>query len=454
MKECEVYKQGIELEGFVFDTERRVAVNQDAVNAFKNIHPTFYYDDRKTEFPSKPYTHLGDLSQHVKEVMTQALIECERRKWDYILAGCYPFTIENPFASGHVHISLKKDGCILDSSALRHERKRLFNAQPLIAMLSQNSPVYSGKNMNKDVRLSMSSWSQFTEFDSDEDGHYLALALNKPKNIATIEVRIPSAAPLHQIIGVAGIIRAIVEIESNAVELEYTPIVWKRVMNYGAQAIVPVRIPTGLNYNGTKYDTIHIRLCDLFKFFLREYKDDIDNVFSTVETPTRRNIYAFFDSITRGLTLSDYVSNFWNKVDDKSLLHNKLVEMTKLSYVDNKGFWEVFDEPKDILCPEINRKITFEELLEIANNYKVRIPLEGVPEALISITKKLKSDSIFKLIDYLKAIRTVGTLPVTGTIPDYLETAISTNVLIHDNGKLSKGDNYLSVVQLLDDYMV
>ena len=148
--EVKVYKQGIELEMFVMqqgEIDVDYDLHESIVEDFKEkVSSRFYYDDGKPEYPTRPYTDLRGLYDDLKAVIGYASeIASMEYESDIMLIGTYPFGSEREFASGHIHSSLKKpDNSLATEREILSLRNRLYNAQPLIACISQNSPIIDG----------------------------------------------------------------------------------------------------------------------------------------------------------------------------------------------------------------------------------------------------------------------------------------------------------------------
>jgi len=456
--EVKVYKQGIELEMFVIQRDEidiDYDLHENITEDFKEkISSRFYFDDGKPEYPSRPYSDLRGLYDNLKTTLDYASeIANAEYDADIMLIGTYPFNSEREFASGHIHTSLRKpDNSLATEREILTLRNRLYNAQPLIACISQNSPIIDGMFQVKDTRLYYSEWAEFTEFGDTSDSHYLALAVNQPvPDVATLEVRIPSSSnPVH-LIAIANVIKALLNRDDYPVAMEYTPTTWERILKYGAKAIVPLKLPKTISYYGFKYTSVNVEMSTLFKIFIDEYKDELKDGIASLPVSIQDHIWKLYQRITEGYTISDYVIEHWKSLDDKWKLLDLYVKMS------NKPIW-VERKPSRVYSPILENKITYEELMEIArdleHSYEISDDVKEVYNALQSLDNSSKR-IMAKILSKISIEGEMFFLPfssrdelVLGTLMD-LEAIEEVS---HD--RYGKGKRFELVAQVLEDYFV
>ena len=460
----EVDKQGIEIEMFVTEhntTTLNSRIMDTARTEFSmNVFEDIYYDDGKPEFPSKPYSSLGYLYRHIRNIIRECIEISRNKQWDLITIGTYPFGSDRVFASGHIHTSIKKEnGANLNETELSEIRKRLYNAQPLIACLSQNAPIHKATPYCKDTRLAFSRWARFTEYDDRENSHYLALALNRPRDIATIEVRIPSSSFPQQLIAVANVIRVILNNEENPVQIDFTKELWNRVINYGAQAIYPIKVPYKIDYCGIKYKKVQIPLYLLMKMFLEEYKEQIKQGLSGLPARIKQQIFEFYNTIAEGYTVSDYVLEYWKTLTNKEYIHQYYRELTESGYIREEPIWITQDKPKNILAPKIETKLTFEELIEISrqleeNSCKINEDIADLGEFLVSRSSSTKR-IIANILAYINNSESVDYEHILRYISRGLLEDLAMHQIIridYTHNKVLKDKYFYTAIQMLEDY--
>jgi len=223
--ESKVFKQGVELELSIINLHNPMlkdgSLHSAVYDRIRDICDNVYWDDSKPEFPSKPYESLGSLEDHIRENISAFQSVAEDYGGSISFLGNFP--LYRDFCSGHIHTSLE----LMDNETWFYMKQVLYNVQPLLAYASANSPVIEGQYRANDVRLLFSNWAEFTEFDEKDPSHYLALACGNGG--LTLECRIPSSAPLAQIIGVAAMIRAILENEDAPIPMNQSQLLWDQV---------------------------------------------------------------------------------------------------------------------------------------------------------------------------------------------------------------------------------
>jgi len=369
-------KQGIELEGFVQDkaqiTQKQSRfVHEQATQVFsEKIFPRFYLDDGKPEFPSDPHSSLGKLSNHITDVISRAVHECEHQGWVYTLIGCEPFS--STFAATHIHISIRKQPVSDDVSDLR---KKLYSVQPLISLLGQNSPIASGVLRSvKDARLAFSSWSDLTRYDTNDMSHYLALA--QGRKALTLECRLPSSCSFYHLLGIVAFIKTICKLDSvPIIPFEQVENTFYRTIKWGAQALVPVVSPADVGFIGLKGKKVLLPIKDLFRLFLEdnEVKEALKDTLSELPDSQSKRVLEFYDIISNGYSVSDFMIALWEKTKRRVEITNILGDVTKLSYEKKKPFWQILPTPFEYKLPQLEEKITIPELRELLKKWNLDI---------------------------------------------------------------------------------
>jgi hypothetical protein len=450
----EVWKQGIELEGNVIDSKgspliKSIPLHQTATNWFQEFYGKYYYDDNKPEFPSDPFVSLGSLENHMTDVISKALGKCEREGIFYTLMGCYPFF--NDFCSGHIHTSVKN----VNGDDLMNIRKKLFNAQPLIALLSANSPIMNNVYRASDVRLTFSSWARFTDYKDLKKDHWMALAVGE--NGSTLECRLPSSAPLFQIMSIAILIRQIIENEDSEPPCINCKESFNRIVKYGSQAIIPISIPGGLlSYYGVKESNLTVKVTDLWSYYYNANKKQFDSYLETLSPHLRNEITLFYKTVANGYTLSDLILSEWFKLDNKLDMLPFLGDITKRSYTHQDVIGKLNIPEKGIL-PSFSPKTTIKDLEELVKSikpldiksfdntidvYSLMESIKGNKQAnLITIFNKLNEGNC-QLRDMVEMIK-----------KSTIEYFHSINVIKYDETKdlYTPTDNYPLLIQTLTD---
>ena len=456
--EVKVYKQGIELEMFVMqrgEIDIDYDLHESIIDDFKEkISSRFYYDDGKPEYPSRPYSDLRGLYDDLDTVIRYASeIASMEYESDIMLIGTYPFGSEREFASGHIHSSLKKpDNSLATEREILSLRNRLYNAQPLIACVSQNSPIIDGMFQVKDTRLFYSEWAEFTEFGDTTDSHYLALAVNQPvPDVATLEVRIPSSSnPIH-LIATANVIRALLNKEDYPIAMEHTSTTWERVLKYGAKAIVPLKLPKSISYYGFKYSTVNVEMSTLFKIFIEEYKDELKDGIASLPARIQNYIWKLYERITEGYTISDYVIEHWNSLEDKWRLLDYYVDMSYNPIWTNK-------KPIRTYSPILENKVTYEELMEIARDLENKYEISDELVELYNILNNLDNSTKRLMARILSKISVEGEMffiPFSTRDVQAIKTLSDLEAIEEvSNDRYGKGNRFELVAQVLEDFFV
>jgi len=363
MVSYDVAKQGIELE---FQTvDKKLFTSKSAnyrITNLQEIDNGYHIDDQKIEFSSKPFESLGDLEANLCKIISKGLEELHE-EIKPILIGCPPFYQD--FASGHIHTSVKNQDVTKTWLELR---RRLYSAQPLMALLSQNSPI-TGSFRASDVRLSLSSWARFTEFESPSQDHWLALAYGQ--NGSTIEVRIPSAGPLPQILSIAALIRVLLNEDTDLLAVPYIKDNWESVISYGSSALTTVALPVGITYDGVKLKSVKTKATDLWRVFYEDNEDVFHKVLSSLSTSMRRSVEDFYQFIAAGHTLSDSIWEIF-QTEEKKKFMDCLESMTYNSF-DGEPLFKLIPTNPRRLMPIIDKFKTIDEFRDIVERMN-RVP--------------------------------------------------------------------------------
>ena len=324
MGKFSISKQGIEVELQTLDKYRPIEKTNTDSPPITNFHP----DDGKVEYSSKPYDSLGDLADALSKDINSAMNYMHEHRVIALPIGCQPYYKD--FASGHIHTSVTD----MSKDKWLELRQKLFSSQPLIALLSQNSPMLFSLRA-ADVRLLLSTWSAFTDYDSTSTSHYQSLAYGQ--NGSTLEIRIPSSGPLYQLIAVAALIRVILKNDDAPMPVLPTKENWSNVISYGSSSLCTIGIPTGITYDGIKNKSITVKTVDLFKVFYEENLDCFKSELSTVKPVIRKQVEKFYDMVSNGITLSDVVFSIV-KSNEPNQAITGLYDIFYNSYNDNDVF--------------------------------------------------------------------------------------------------------------------
>ena len=352
----EVDRQGVEIEIQIVDKEttNRFSRSNNILDRLRKISDCFHPDDGKYEFSSLPFAELSKLEEHLKHDFVPGM-ELLNKHLNPILMGCTPFYSD--YASGHVHTSIKN----MDNDSWIELRRKLFNAQPLIALLSQNSPVCDNEKYG-DYRLAKSNWAGFSDFESTNTGHWMSLACGM--NGTTLEVRIPSSAPLPQILGIVTLIRVLLEEDSFIYQAANVKQNWDNVIRYGSSSISDICVPKGINYSGFDMKLIKVRTTDLWRVYFQENIDTFKRFLSLFSSKMSGEIFKFYNFISKGHTISDSIYELIDKEKNENKLSDYLVDFSIKSSKKESMFNFLNEDPSSFM-PVIERTISVDELKEI-----------------------------------------------------------------------------------------
>ena len=440
-----VNKQGVELEINVFKKNsppfiKDLSLHEHATRLFKEVRDKVYLDDGKPEYPSWPHSTLGDLEEDLSESVTRFLRIAERERMEISLVGNFPFFYD--FCSGHIHTSVtSKNVTWLDL------RKKLYNAQPLIAYASANSPILEGNYRASDVRLAFSSWSDFVEYDDTSQSHWSAITMGEGGE--TIECRIPSAGPLFQIIGIAAMIRSIIENEEPISPILNTKEIWKNVIIYGSKAIVPILLPKKVHYYGYTTRKVFVKMSDLFKLYLQEQESYLKEQLSTCSSIVRSEVMEFYRLLASGVTLSDIILTRWFKSKDKLEVVDFIVNMTRESY-SRRQFTDklVTGEIVEGISPNV-KTITLEEFKEILKSLNLEELLDSNIQDLMKILVLYDPDTIKKTIQRILGNSKESAFLIYGGTR-LVEDLVQYRVLTLLGGRYVPDRNYPYLMQIVD----
>jgi len=355
----EIDKQGVEIEIQLADKNIRIAKATDPRIDYAKlgeISGGWHSDDAKVEFSSSPYTDIGDLGVNVASIVSKGM-KLISSGVHPITIGCTPFFED--FASGHIHtsiIDMKKKSWI-------EMRRKLFNAQPLIALLSLNSPVV-GSLVAGDVRLLLSKWSRFSDYESTSMDHWMALAYGMDG--ATLEVRIPSSGPIQQILGILLLIRVILKEDVPSYPILNTKENWNEVINYGSASMTRILLPTSITYHGLKNSECLIRSTDLWKAYLIDNKDNFKTELEKLPSKLRSRVEEFYEYVANGHTLSDGIYQSLMKFKDRSRFIDFLSSMSIGTYCGASIFDYLPKDPPS-LYPVAEKYMTLDEFRDLVN---------------------------------------------------------------------------------------
>lgn len=369
----QVNKQGIEIEFQMLDLNNGKDKSKAGfdLGSLQRIHNGFHEDDRKVEISSSALVTMGEMEAHLSAAIAPGI--------EVMMKNCYPITMGcNPFfkdyASGHIHSSTRK----MDENTWLDLRRKLQSAQPLIALLSQNSPIV-GNNRAADVRLQLSHWSGYCNNQQQTMTHYDALAYGR--NGQTIECRIPSSAPLFQILAVQAFLRVVIQDESEPIPLPEIHRNWDNVIGYGSSAICYIAKPIGLKYDGFKNKEIPVKATDLFKVYWEENKDIFMKELSTLTASMRSNVIAFYDFISAGHTLSDcYFDVMYDllKSDKEHKIAPLLSDISLRSYKGENVMKMLPDNPEPFM-PLIDKYFAIKDLQDLCDKLKDNTIVNKIP---------------------------------------------------------------------------
>jgi len=327
----EVYKQGVEIEFNVLRKskyfKRIGSIHDHFLSVCKEkVSNRFYYDDGKPEFPSIPFITLPELEEYYLSLL-----------------GAFPYYYD--YCSGHIHTSIKK----WDEDSWIQMRDKLYNAQPLIALLSANSPIRVKEYLGSDVRLMLSNWSAPVPYGEKTSHHWMALA--KGRHTPTLECRIPSSGPLFQILGIANIIRVLLNDEDTDIPILSTIETFRRVAKYGTETLVDVRLPKKITYHGVKYNVVKVKIVDLFRMYL---KDNLSVIKEGIkDCKLYKEIMAFYESIASGVSVSDKILGLWQSKGGEEFVET-LHKFNEASYKLKPSLGDLPLPKNKIILPEVS----------------------------------------------------------------------------------------------------
>jgi hypothetical protein len=358
-----IWKQGIEIEvqQISKETPNKFA-EYNKRNELNEIHQGFHLDDSKTEFSSDAKETMGEMEKHLSNCMAPAL----EKMYNSVIPltiGCPPFFTD--YASGHVHTSVKD----MENTTWVELRQKLYSAQPLIALLSQNSPLVNNLRA-ADVRLLLSNWSVFTDYDSVNEAHWLAVAYGR--NGGTIEVRIPSSGPMFQLLAVATFIRVVLEDDSEMISVPNVGMNWQRVISYGSASLSKIAVPSSLRYDGFKTKALTVKTTDLWKIFYEDNKDKFDAILDTMSPAGAVNVRKFYEFVANGHTLSDafydVITNLMSQ-DREMEIAKALYEINLASY-KNENIWNMIPNNPRTFMPIIENYCELSDLVALCDKIK------------------------------------------------------------------------------------
>jgi hypothetical protein len=394
MADFKIDRQGIEVELQVLDTMSPTTKSEGfpIEGVLRKVSDNFHLDDGKAEYSSKPYKTLAEIEDDLSICIGAGMDTMEKNGAYGLAIGCQPFYKD--FASGHVHTSIMN----MNESSWIELRQRLYSAQPIIALLSQNSPALYGLRA-ADVRLVLSAWSAFTDFDSINQAHYQSLAYGENGN--TLETRVGSSGPLFQIIGLAALIRVIITNNDVPIPVIHTKDNWVNVINYGSSSLCKVGLPVVGNYDGVKYKTVMIKTTDLFKIFYENNKDALAKELEGVHPITKQEVFKFYDLLANGYTLSDLVYSVFRN-NEPDICNKTLFNLFRASY-KREPILDKFTNYKHFM-PIVSSFITLDQMKDEIGKVK--------ESSLIKRVELMKKDYLAAFIGDIGIIKNVKTIEI------------------------------------------
>jgi len=301
--------QGIEIEGYVrgidhlldpiFDVNvdnyiNGISLKLNGRKVFGKIHRD---TGRCTEIATHPFSNLGDLMDSLREISATVLEVCNDNKWVYMLLGVTPVA---GYAGGHIHVSYSSKG--KNSSEVRASiRDRLRRFQPFIALLGQNSPIsmlsfpYIVKRIF-DSRLEVMG-SELTS--KDYHGFIFDNFLVDKPNYGSVEVRLPSVAPIYQSIGSCVFLKACLQNQIKTCEMEKTQSLTNSIIQNGATAAVNLEMNNKVKC---------ITAGELLKLIMNNetFSNCLGEIFDELPTKEIKLIKNFFESFFNGMSMTSY----------------------------------------------------------------------------------------------------------------------------------------------------
>lgn len=443
MDKMKVWKQGVELEINVIEKTKPFGTKNYDLHLFieeklsGNVSSRIYFDDNKPEFPSLPFETLPELEGHLIKIFDEIFDVLDQHNCYISLLGCYPFFRD--YCSGHIHTSIlnyKEDSWL-------EMRRKLYNAQPLLALLSANSPVQLGEYLGSDVRLMFSSWATPVEYEDNCSSHWMALA--KGRKGPTLECRIPSAGPLFQILGIANIIRVLLEDNDSDIPVLNAVDLFKRTAKYGTDTIVPIRLPKKITYKGIDYRVVDVKLVDLWRVYFEDNKDLIKE--NIKDCKTYKEIMLFYESLANGVSVSDRMLGVWENTKREEI--SKTIDaITRMSY-ESTPVLESLPLPNNKMhTPDI--PITLEEFKKIVES--VRIPdIKTYPSEkdIESYLLSIDLEEILPIFNKLQKGEVSKRMFLNRTLKELQDL----NVIRVNGDLVEKADNYNYVIQILEDLL-
>ena len=444
-------KQGIEVEMIVKDNS--LGITNRATDIFaERVDSKTYYDDGKPEYPSNPHNNLGDLEDEIRNYLINVCDICKDKGWLISLIGSDPFRID--FASSHIHNSMEE---IPTRKAIWDMRESLYSVQPFIALLSQNSQLSDKKiTYCKDARLGYSVWSRFTNYDSRDPSHYLSLAsgeMGHGKN-KTLEVRIPSSSIIEQMFANLVFIKSFIQLDNVPIlPLSQCKENFFKVVRYGGLALIPMLKPTGIGYLGVKGNPVYVKISELFNLILKDpdLESLITDSLSELSGSLRTKIIEFFDDITKGYTMSDFILQAYLSNPDEYMFQRLLDDLVNNS-CKGESFKDLLEAPEKPFYPTIEASISLEELSEMLDKQNVDFIVDSDVNEVDRIITEIKTGAIDTFlvcmcIRALSSTTSISSNPFLST-PSIRKYLIDNEIMTEDN---KQGRLFNAVLQGIDE---
>jgi len=439
----EVYKQGVEIEFNVLRKskyfKRIGAIHDHFLSVCKEkVSNRFYYDDGKPEFPSIPFITLPELEEHLSSIFKNVFSLADKKEYYLSLLGAFPYYYD--YCSGHIHTSIKK----WDEDSWIQMRDKLYNAQPLIALLSANSPIRVKEYLGSDVRLMLSNWSAPVPYGEKTSHHWMALA--KGRHTPTLECRIPSSGPLFQILGIANIIRVLLNDEDTDIPILSTIETFRRVAKYGTETLVDVRLPKKITYHGVKYNVVKVKIVDLFRMYL---KDNLSVIKEGIkDCKLYKEIMAFYESIASGVSVSDKILGLWQSKGGEEFVET-LHKFNEASYKLKPSLGDLPLPKNKIILPEVS--VTLEEFKEIIKHVSSSLDFPIFPEGdIVDLINDIEKINIVR--DIIRECKKYGDTSIR--IPKSIRNLYLKYKVLKESdrrpGSLVPGPNFTYLTQILE----
>lgn len=440
--------QGAELEfqQIAKNNPRTKFVGEFRAGSLSEVHHSYHIDDGKMEVSSDACKDLGELAEHLRKICGDGL-KVMSQTYHPVTIGCTPFYVD--FASGHIHTSVEG----MNDSTWEDLKVQLYSAQPLIALLSQNSPLV-GPVRAADVRLLLSNWSTFTDLGRNEKSHWLAIAYGMRGQ--TIEVRIPSSGPLFQIIAIAALLRVILEDNATSIALPMAKNNWSRVNAYGSSSICEIAVPSSImRYDGFKHNKLNIRTTDLWKWFYNNYAEQFDNVLHSLSKSLRNDVEKFYKFVADGHTLSDSyyeIINGYMKRGKEDEIASKLVEISINSYTGG-GAFDILPINPSPFMPVIEKYYSIEEvdklcskIAESNTTYNFDSVSNDVLDVFLNSHQSPTSHSISNIV--VTNLFQGNPVVVRSVSTEQLRSLVNSRIVDVEHGYIIKGKNFPLAVAL------